>query len=291
MRTPWSWTGPARGESYATYLANRVRRFVGPLSTFVGIIGLVATAVAWLGLPNQAVFMSSSLTKVLWFLFVYLFVVTVAPLMVTLQDRAGAVTLVVLLASAFAVDAWSFTYWPHDPVSAIDVRHLNIICVWLFCHQLGIAYHRGWWQHWPRWVALASVVVGVGGIWALVGPGPYPYPAVGFGDRIVSNLLPPTAAMALLCLAQTGLLAMVDRHDLPVLEGPRTQKVVKTLNLLLMTIYLWHVPRSRWAWASGCSPPSPSAGSRGGSRRRSSWPSGCRCSRSSPRGSPVSTCA
>ncbi|GAB3713781.1 acyltransferase family protein [Mariniluteicoccus flavus] len=234
--------GRERGEAYAHYLAARARRFIGPLTSFVAILGLLATAVAWAGWPKPAVFVSSSLTKVLWFLTVYLFIVTVAPLMVWLQDRAGAATLAGLLAGAAVVDAASFALAATDARAGLDLRHLNLVFVWLFCHQLEVVYHRGWWRTWSPVTCMLTTIAAIGAIVVLVGPGDYPYPAVGFGDRTVSNLLPPTAAMALLCLAQVGVLALVDRRRWPGLRTPRATRVLATLNALLMTIYLWHVP-------------------------------------------------
>lgn len=232
--------GRARGESYARFLAQRLRRFLGPLTTFVALLGALATAAAWAGRAREAVFVSSSLTKVLWFLVAYLMVVLLAPLMDRLQGRAPVATFAGLFTAAVAVDVASFA--ATDPVAGLSIRHANVLFVWLFCHQLGLAYHRGWWRTWPRWAAVASVVVGVGAIVVLVGPGPYPYPAVGFGDRTVSNLLPPTVAMALLAVAQVGILALVDGRRWPVLRTPAATRAMSAANALLMTVYLWHVP-------------------------------------------------
>lgn len=232
--------GRDRGDSYALFLAQRVRRFLGPLTSFVALLGALSTAVAWAGWPREAVFVSSSLTKVLWFLVAYLGVVILAPFMDRLQDRAAVGTLVTLFAASVVVDVASFR--APDPADGLAVRHANLVFVWLFCHQLGLAYHRGWWRTWPRWACVLTVGGAAGAIVLLVGPGPYPYPAVGFGDRTVSNLLPPTCTMGLLALAQVAVLGLVGQHPWPALRTPQATRAMAAGNALMMTVYLWHVP-------------------------------------------------
>lgn len=225
----------ARGTTLAHFLANRGRRLVGPLVVFVTIFAVPSTVMAWLGHREQAVFLSHNLTKLLWFLVAYLLTVLLAPTMVALHERSPWMAPLALVALATAVDWWAIR------ADDLDLRYLNLAFVWLACHQLGIAYQRGFLRRGPRWQPLAAIGAGVAGIVILVNSG-WPLPALGMGERQVSNLQPPTVAMVALCLAQTGVLGLVARRVPAWLHRPGVQKNIGILNALLMTIYLWHMP-------------------------------------------------
>ncbi|QGF24961.1 hypothetical protein Rai3103_16570 [Raineyella fluvialis] len=71
----------------------------------------------------------------------------------------------------------------------------------------------------------------------------YPRSAVGLGDQWVANLVPPTAAMAVLAVAQTAVLALVERRFGAALARSQVlNQVLGRLNALAVTIYLWHGP-------------------------------------------------
>lgn len=229
------------GTGLAHYYANRGRRLVGPTTVFVTFFAVPSTVAAWCGLLDEAVFVSHNLTKLLWFLVTYLLVVLLAPVMVWLQDHAARTTFAVLVGTGLVVDLW--TMWSGN----LDVRYLNLVFVWLACHQLGIAHQRGFLRQGSARRAWAAIAVGVAGIAALThvsfgAMGRWPLPAIGMGTHWVSNLQPPTTAMTSLALAQTGVLGLLARRDLAVLRRPRVLTVTGTLNSLLMTIYLWHMP-------------------------------------------------
>lgn len=225
----------ARGTGLGHYLANRGRRLVGPTTVFITFFTVPSTLAAWLGRREDAVFISHNLTKLLWFLVTYLVTVLVAPLMVAWHDRSRWSAPLALVAAGTAVDLWAMR------LDNLDVRYLNLVFVWLACHQLGIMWQRGLWRAGPLWHCWAAIGVGVAGIVALVNSG-WPLPALGMGSRWVSNLQPPTVAMAWLALAQVGALGLLGRRRLEVLRSPAVQKVMGAANALLMTVYLWHMP-------------------------------------------------
>ena len=86
------------GASLGHFLASRGRRLVGPLLVFVGFCTFEASAAAWAGHVDAAVTLSRQLMQLLWFVSVYLVIIAVAPLMVRLHDRHGALPMAVLLA-------------------------------------------------------------------------------------------------------------------------------------------------------------------------------------------------
>lgn len=235
------------GRGWVEFVAVRLARISGPLATFVLVIGGTATVVAWAGWPGEAIFLTRQLAKVLWFLTVFVIVVMLAPLQVRLARRAGGLTLLGLTIGALTVDVLNGVWTGSGPpawigLSADHLQHVNLFFVWVACAQVGILYHRGWWRTWPAAANVLVVLVAAATIIVLVGPGDYPLPAVGFGDRPVSNLLPPTIAMLVLCGGQVALVALLDRRRWSILRTPRVGRALATLSALLMTIYLWHVP-------------------------------------------------
>ncbi|WOQ18292.1 acyltransferase [Raineyella sp. W15-4] len=225
------------GRTYGLYLAERARRLIGPLTVYVGFVTIVATVLAWVGQLRTAEYLSLMATRVLWFISAYLVIVLLAPSMVRAHDRWGLRVPIVLLALALLVDAAGFL--TGEP----EVRELNHLFVWLFAHQLGIGYARGWLRRGPIRRSLLIIAGAAAGIVALLRLVPYPAAAVGVGDQDTSNLVPPTTPMALLALAEFALLALAEHYFGDRLRrAARLQRVLAVVNALAMTIYLWHIP-------------------------------------------------
>ncbi|WP_175557441.1 acyltransferase family protein [Raineyella antarctica] len=227
-----------QGATYGTWLVTRARRLLGPLAFYIAVWATVGTVIAWFGTFSTAMLGTQKLTGALWFLLVYLVVVILAPVMCAAHDRWGVLVLIVLAVLAIIVDAVRFSLgigWAAD---------INYVVVWLFVHQLGIAYHRGWWRTGPRiiiWATFAGAVIALLVLLKVVGY--YPPSPAAVGDQAVGNLAPPTATMAALALAQTAVLAQVERAFGAALERARVlQKVLAWVNALAVTIYLWHGP-------------------------------------------------
>lgn len=221
---------------FGHYLANRGRRLVGPLLSFVTVWAVVASIAAWTGWFEPAVTLSRQFMQLLWFLAVYLVIVGIAPAMVSAHDRWGWRVPVVLAALAALVDAWSFS------VDDYEIRNLNMLLVWPLVHQLGIAYERGWFRRGPGWTPWAALVAGVGGVATLVFAFGYPGSSIGLADIPIANVQPPTLAMAFLALAQCGVLGLVERSGVLTTVSPRFEKALATINALMMSVYLWHIP-------------------------------------------------
>ena len=226
----------ASGSGYAAYLAGRGRRLVGPVVVFVTVTAALASGAAWIGWLDEAAEFSRQLMQLLWFITVYLVIVAVAPAMVRLHDRFGAWVMVALGLAAAAVDAWSFA------VGDAGLRNLNMVLVWPLVHQFGIAYHRGWWRTGPAGWAWASIAAGIAGVLLLVFVLGYPPTSVGFADLPIANVQPPTVAMAVLALAQCGVLGLLERAGFLAHVPPRAEKVLGIVNALMVTVYLWHIP-------------------------------------------------
>ncbi|MFT3969936.1 MAG: acyltransferase [Micropruina sp.] len=226
----------AEGRGYPYYLAARARRLVGPLVLFTGFATVLSTAGAWLYSADISIGLSVQFAQLLWFVAIYLVIVGVAPLMVTLHDRSGIWPLAVLTVLAASVDAWSFS--TGDP----GLRYWNLLTVWPMCHQLGIAYHRGWFRRGPVWVPLAVVAAAAVAIPVLVFGFGYPASSIGLGDIPIANVLPPTVAMIVLACGQTATLGLLERAGVARTLPTRVERGLGVANALAVTTYLWHIP-------------------------------------------------
>ncbi len=237
------------GTGYGYFLAARGRRLLGPTTVFVGITAVVATVLAAWTSPQQMAALSASGMSLLWFITAYLGITLVAPFMVGLQDRHPVAVLSMLVVLAICIDALS------RATGSQQLALLNLGPVWLFAHQLGIAYHHGWFRTWRRSTLLAVGALSACLILILIFFFHYPPVSVGVGSIPIANVLPPTFAMVPLALAQTCGLAWFEKADPPWATSARALGPVTAINALLMTIYLWHVPcviaANAIVWMSG----------------------------------------
>lgn len=225
-----------RGTGYGSFLATRGGRLLGPTVVFIGFWALVASIAALFYQPTQVAALTASGMSLLWFITTYWGVTAVAPFMVRLHQWRPTVVFAVLVMLAIGGDAAA------RAAGNPDIGLVNLAPVWLFAHQLGIAYHQGWFRTWsvPRLVAVALISCGV--IVGLVTGLGYPPVAVGIGSIPIANVLPPTFAMIPLAVAQTCALAVFEKSRPRWAVSPRAYRPVTVINALLMTIYLWHVP-------------------------------------------------
>lgn len=237
------------GTGYGYFLAARGRRLAGPTAAFVGVCTVVASILALVLGVDQVADLARSGMSLLWFITVYLGVTAVAPLMVRLHDRHAVLTLVTLAVASAVVDAAVLA------TGQPWLRNLNLGPVWLFAHQLGIAYHRGWFRSWrARHLVVVGTASGLAIVVLVFGLG-YPAVSVGIGSIPIANVLPPTFAMVPLAIAQACALAAFEKAAPRWATSQRARRPVVTINALLMTIYLWHVPCivvvNGIAWLSG----------------------------------------
>jgi peptidoglycan/LPS O-acetylase OafA/YrhL len=237
------------GTGYAVFLAGRMRRLVGPTTVFIGVWAIVASVIAALTDVTVIAELTAAAMNLLWFITVYLVVTMVAPMMVRLHQRFGLGVFLVLGLLAIAIDIVS------GVLGSVELRNLNLAPVWLFVHQLGIAYHHGAFRSWPAWTLIALGAGSVAAVAGLVGWFGYPPVSVGFASIPIANVQPPTFAMIPLAIGQVCGLAAFERVAPRWTRTPRLYGVVRGINALLMTVYLWHLPFivlvNAAAWSSG----------------------------------------
>lgn len=228
------------GGSMVGLLAKRARRLLAPLALSCGLGAVAASAMHRAGSERLAHLTGTNLSRLYWFLAVYLAVVLLAPAAVRLHQRFGLWVLAALAGASLAIGALS--PWLSTIVGryGLDPRMMQVLVVWPLCHQLGIAHQHGFLRT-SRPAAIGAVVTGAAVCAVGVALGWFPQAAVGFGDTD-GNVTPPTLAMAALALAQLGVMTLL-RPLAGALSSSRVvMAAVTALNLLAMTIYLWQVP-------------------------------------------------
>ncbi|HVL06358.1 MAG TPA: acyltransferase [Acidimicrobiales bacterium] len=229
-----SWAAACRdGRGYGEWLAGRLTRLVRPVLVFATVWAALAVGLMAAGVAPAAV-RAGSIAQPLWFLAVYVVVVAVAPAMVAAQRRwAWGVTLA-LAAGVAAVD---LLRWP---LGVPVVGWLNLALVWLFAHQLGVAWRSGAMVPWSRRRMWVLAGVGLGGLFVLTSAAGYGRSMVGVGGGR-SNTFPPSLALVALAVWQFGLALLlrpaVDRW----LDRPRAWAAVVAANGMAMTVFLWHL--------------------------------------------------
>jgi hypothetical protein len=229
-----SWTAAARdGRGYGEWLAGRLVRLVRPVLVFVAVWASVVVALGVAGVAPASV-RAGSIAQPLWFLAVYVVVVAVAPLMVAGQRRFGWGVTVALAGGVAVVD---LLRWPFGVPM---VGWLNLALVWLFAHQLGVAWRSGAVAGWSRRRLWCLAGVGLAGLFLLTGLAGYGRSMVGVGGGR-TNTFPPSMALVALGLWQFGLALLVRPAVDRWLDRPRAWAAVVAANGMAMTVFLWHL--------------------------------------------------
>jgi hypothetical protein len=196
------------------------------VSAVVVVVGLRHVAGSTLEYAGWAVAMH------LWFLAVYLVVVSLTPAALAAQRRWGLLVPAVLAVGLVAVDAVGLGgHLPH-------LRVLNYLLCWGALYQLGIAWHEG---------ALAGrkpVLLAVGSAVALallILLGPYPVSMIGVPGQTVQNSDPPSTAMLAFACAQAGLVIALAPALNRALRAGFVQRMLTRANGNVMALYLWHM--------------------------------------------------
>ncbi len=225
-----------KGVTYGTWLGSRLRRLVRPVLAFAAVWTAAAAVMVATGVDPKGL-RAGSIAQPLWFLAVYVVVVALAPAMVALHARWGWGSVVGLGSAVLAVDVARWGY------GVPMVGWLNLGLVWLFVHQLGVAWRAGSAATWSRSrrVAVLAAAAGMGTLVVLTTAFGYPGSMVGGVEGGRTNTFPPSFAIVALAVWQFGavlaLRPVVDRW----LARPRVWTAVVAANGMAMTLYLWHL--------------------------------------------------
>src|SRR5699024_1210597 len=269
--------------SSAEFVRSRVERLALPAAAMIAVVGIVLGGAHGLGAdPLLLAEARSRIAQPLWFLAVYIGVTALVPVMMRLHEWRPAVTLGLLGLGVVAVDAVRITADAHS------VGFANLVFVWLLMQQLGFVQSDGAVESWarervglplgrrplrggiPRGLVVSGLVLAL--LLVVVATGPYS------ADMLV-NLNPPTAALALLGVAQFFALCVLrqwldrrlERGEDAVRGGRDESTLARTLvragsfvSARSMSLYLWHMPvvlaLAAVLWAGGLPLPAPHSG-------------------------------
>ncbi|WP_329383074.1 acyltransferase [Streptomyces sp. NBC_01351] len=217
----------ARGDSYRTWVGQRLGRLFRPVAAVLVLWAVVAAGMLIGGVELDTV---RTLLKLvlspLWFLLVFAVLTAATPLVARLSPLWP-------LAVVASVDVWRFGFGGPDWVGWV-----NVAAGWLVPYTLGAAWASGSFagRRSPALLLGAGTVATA----ALVLWGGYPASMVGVPGASISNLNPPTLAAVAFGVAQCGLALLVRDPLARAMRRPTAWAKVALVNLSAMTVFLWH---------------------------------------------------
>jgi fucose 4-O-acetylase-like acetyltransferase len=225
-----------RGGGWVAFIRGRAARLLRPTVAFLAVWTVAAAVLHLAGVPEAILRPATRLVvQPLWFLGLYLLVVTLAPAMLRLHRRFGPAVVVWLGLAAGAADL-------AGRLPGLGrLADLNFLLVWLFAHHLGFLYADGTLPRWPRRAHAAMAAGGLAALAGLTASGAWPPSMVGLpGDR-VSNMNPPSLCIVALTVWLVGLAMLVRDPLRRWLARPRPWTLVVSAGSSLMTLFLWHL--------------------------------------------------
>ncbi len=229
----WTHRRDTDGVSRQTWLRHRLARVLGPTAVYVALVSVVVVVLGVYGVAGSVLeYAGWAVAMHLWFLAVYLVVVSLTPIAIAAQRRWGLLVPAVLTVGVVAVDA---------AIIGGHLRYLgsvNYLLCWGALYQLGIAWHGGLLAgRRPMLLAAGSATALALLIWL----GPYPVSMIGVPGQTVDNTTPPTVALVAFGCAQAGLVVTVAPALNRALHAAPVQRVLSVANTNVMALYLWHM--------------------------------------------------
>jgi surface polysaccharide O-acyltransferase-like enzyme len=229
----WTRRRGAEGFSREVWLRHRLARVLGPTAVYVALVSAIVVVLVACGVAGSVLeYAGWAVAMHLWFLAVYVVVVSVTPIAIAAQRRWGLLVPAVLAVGVAAVDA--ATIAGHVP----GVGWVNYLLCWGLLYQLGIAWHGG------LLAGRRAVLLAAGSAVALallVWNGRYPVSMIGVPGQPVQNTTPPTVAMMAFACMQAGLAVAVAPLIDRVMRPGLVQRLLSTANTNVMALYLWHM--------------------------------------------------
>ncbi|MDP1721100.1 MAG: acyltransferase [Candidatus Nanopelagicaceae bacterium] len=227
----------ARGEKYPTWMWTRTQRLLRPLWVYLTIAGCIAALVSIIVPTRIAVPLMFLMTQLLWFLGSYILVTALTPLFHATNKKRGALIIFGLLLVVALVDSLRlFADWP----SAIGL--VNFVLVWTIPAYLGSLRARGTMAHYSRFSLVSLLFFNLFTNVLLIKFGPWPLSLVGMPKEPITNMAPPSIVIAIHSLTLVALLSLFNGPLTRLLSRPKIWRPVTGVNLVAMTLYLWHLP-------------------------------------------------
>lgn len=229
----WTHRHDTDGVSRRTWVQHRLARVLGPTAVYIVLVSLVVVVLDACGVAGSVLeYAGWAVAMHLWFLAVYLVVVSLTPIAIVAQRRWGLLVPAVLALAVAAVDVARLAGHVHW------LNWVNYLLGWGTLYQLGIAWHGGslagrrpWLLAGVSAVALALLV------WLKI----YPISMIGVPGQTIDNTTPPTVALLAFGCAQTGIAMAVAPALNRALRAIRVERVLSIANNNIMALYLWHM--------------------------------------------------
>jgi surface polysaccharide O-acyltransferase-like enzyme len=215
------------------WVRHRVRGILGPTTAYVAVVLAVVAISSWVGLDGSQLAIPGWVVALhLWFLPVYLAVVSLTPLAVAAQRRWGLKVPATMCVAVAVVDA--VTLGGHVAV----LGAVNYALCWGAIFQIGVAWFGGALRgHRPIVLALGAAVV----LATVIGLGLYPISMIGVTGQSIQNTSPPTVALLALATVQAGLLVAAAPAVTAWLRRARWRHLLTIANQNALALYLWHM--------------------------------------------------
>ena len=229
----WTHRCDGGGMSRQAWLGHRLARVLGPTAVYVGLVSVVVVVLEVCGVAGSVLAYGGwAVAMHLWFLAVYLLVVSLTPIAIAAHRRWGLMVPGLLAVGVAVLDAVSVG--GHVPY----LGWLNYLLCWGALYQLGIAWHGGLLAgRRPVLLAAGSAVALALLIWS----GLYPVSMIGVPGQTVQNDEPPSVAMLAFACVQAGVVVAVAPLLNRALRPGLVRRVLFTANSNVMTLYLWHM--------------------------------------------------
>jgi hypothetical protein len=219
-----------RRSAWAAWVAGRSARLLRPTMALVWFWMLFGPLALIAGVDRDLIESAGRIAVVpLWFLAVYMLLIALVPVLLVANERLGLALPAVLLIIAAGIDAVEAAGVPH-------VGLLNYVVVWSVPTVLGFGWLDGRLER--RGARVGLCLGALTGLGVAIAWFDYPISMVGLaGDRLNT----PAVTLALLGCLQTGIAVALRTRATRWLDRPAPWAAVARLNMVAMTVYLWHL--------------------------------------------------
>jgi surface polysaccharide O-acyltransferase-like enzyme len=229
----WTHRHDADGVSRQTWLQHRLARVLGPTAVYAALVAAVVVVLAARGIAGTVLeYAGWAVAMHLWFLAVYLVVVSLTPIAIAAQRRWGLLVPGALAVGVAVMDAVRLG----GHVQYLD--WVNYLLCWGALYQLGIAWHGDLLGgRRPALLAGVSSVLLALLMWLRL----YPVSMIGVPGQTIDNTTPPTVALLAFAGAQTGIVMGLAPALNRTLRTLPVQRALSVANNNIMALYLWHM--------------------------------------------------
>jgi fucose 4-O-acetylase-like acetyltransferase len=229
----WVHRRDTNAESRQSWLRHRLSRVLGPTAAYAAVVSVGVVVLGTLDVGSSTMeYAGWAVAMHLWFLVVYLMVVSLTPITIAAQRRWGLWVPAGLAFGVVVVDV--ATLGAHLPY----LGWLNYLLCWGVLYQLGMAWHEGLLAgRRPALLTAVSAITLAVLIWLKI----YPVSMIGVPGQTVDNTTPPDVALLAFGCAQTGLAMTLAPALNRALRSGWVRRALTVANDNVMALYLWHM--------------------------------------------------